>query len=304
MDRRALERDPHRPAAGHEPTELVGREPLDPRPERDVGRHRGLGLHPDEPLEHVGHGERRALAEQLALEQDAVEPAAVELHRRTLAHNLRAEDNVIIRTTWYCLPVGVAPALHSVPDLAPLSPRERILDTSYDLFSKYGVRAVGVDTIIEQSGVAKMTLYRHFRSKDELVLAFLQEREEVWTIHWLEASVENLTADPRERLLAIFDVFDPWFRRPDFEGCSFVNLMLEAGVDETMVRLACVDHLANIRDFLRRLATEAGAADPDNLACQWHILMKGSIVAAGEGDVEAARRGQAIGRLLLDSELG
>ena len=68
-----------------------------------------------------------------------------------------------------------------------------------------------------------------------------------------------------------------------------------------MVTLACVDHLANIRDFLRRLATEACAADPDNLACQWHILMKGSIVAAGEGDREAAKRAARMGRLLMDT---
>ena len=114
--------------------------------------------------------------------------------------------------------------------LAPRVPaRERILDTSYELFSRHGVKAVGVDTIIERSGVAKMTLYRHFRSKDELVLAFLRERENVWTVGWLQAEVAARAADPRERLLAIFDVFDGWFRRDDFEGCSFINLMLEAG---------------------------------------------------------------------------
>ena len=177
--------------------------------------------------------------------------------------------------------------------------RDRILDTSYELFSRHGVKAVGVDTIIERSGVAKMTLYRHFRSKDELVLAFLQEREQVWTVGWLQTEVEARTDDPRERLLAIFDVFDGWFRRDDFEGCSFINLMLEAGVDESRIRTACVDHLANIRVFLGGLAADTGAADPDNLARSWHILMKGAIVSAGEGDTEAARRSQAMGRLVL-----
>ena len=187
--------------------------------------------------------------------------------------------------------------------LAPRVPaRERILDTSYELFSRHGVKAVGVDTIIERSGVAKMTLYRHFRSKDELVLAFLRERENVWTVGWLQAEVAARAAEPRERLLAIFDVFDGWFRREDFEGCSFINLMLEAGVGESRIRTACVDHLATIRGYLQSLADEAGVADPDNVACQWHILMKGSIVAAGEGDVDAARRAQAMGRLVLAAE--
>ncbi len=121
----------------------------------------------------------------------------------------------------------------------------------------------------------------------------------MWTVGWLQAEVESRSDDPRERLLAIFDVLDDWFRRGDFEGCSFINLMLEAGVDESRIRTACVDHLANIRVFLGGLAAETGAADPDNLARSWHILMKGAIVSAGEGDTEAARRSQAMGRLLL-----
>ena len=125
--------------------------------------------------------------------------------------------------------------MEAAPDLDSQSSeripaRDRILDTSYELFSRHGVKAVGVDTIIERSGVAKMTLYRHFRSKDELVLAFLRERESVWTVGWLQAEVEARSDDPRQRLLVIFDVLDDWFRRGDFEGCSFINLMLEAGV--------------------------------------------------------------------------
>ena len=72
-----------------------------------------------------------------------------------------------------------------------------------------------------------MTLYRHFASKDALVLAFLERREQRWTKDWLQAEVERRATEPGERLLAIFDVFDEWFHRPDFEGCSFVNVLLE-----------------------------------------------------------------------------
>jgi AcrR family transcriptional regulator len=85
--------------------------------------------------------------------------------------------------------------------------RERILDTAYDLFSKHGTRAVGVDRIIAEAGAAKMTLYRNFASKDELIVAFLAAREERWTRGWLQAEVELRAQDPAERLLAIFDVF-------------------------------------------------------------------------------------------------
>ncbi len=105
--------------------------------------------------------------------------------------------------------------------------RERLVTAAYELFARNGVQAVGVDAIIERSGVARQTLYRHFGSKQELVLAFLERREEVWTYGWLAAEVQRRERDPRRRLLAIFDVFDEWFRRPDFEGCSFINVMLE-----------------------------------------------------------------------------
>jgi AcrR family transcriptional regulator len=180
--------------------------------------------------------------------------------------------------------------------------RERILDTAYELFSRHGIRAVGVDRIIERSGVAKMSLYRHFPSKDDLVLAFLQEREERWTNAWLRAEVERRADAPAERLLAIFDVFGEWFRRRDFEGCSFINVLLEFDERDHRVRRATVAHLGNIRSFVRELCKQAGARYPDALARQWHLLMKGSIVAAGEGDRQAARRAREIGELLLDRE--
>jgi AcrR family transcriptional regulator len=183
-----------------------------------------------------------------------------------------------------------------------LSARERILDTAYDLFSRHGVRAVGVDRIIASSGVAKMSLYRHFRSKDELVLAFLQERERRWTMEWLHAEVSRRGETGPERLLAIFEVFDEWFQQADFEGCSFINILLEFDELDHPIRRASTEHLATIRGLLCDFAEQAGVADPDALARKWHILMKGSIVAAGEGDNLAARRAQEMGRMLLESE--
>ena len=180
--------------------------------------------------------------------------------------------------------------------------RERILDTAYDLFSRHGIRAVGVDRIIECSGVAKMSLYRNFESKDALVLAFLQRREERWTKEWLVAEASARGDTGSERLLAIFDVFAEWFARDDFEGCAFVNVLLEFDDVRSPIRQASVEYLDNIRGFVREFAAQAGARDPDALARQWHILMKGSIVSAGEGDREAAARARALGELLLERE--
>jgi AcrR family transcriptional regulator len=180
--------------------------------------------------------------------------------------------------------------------------RDRILDTAYELFSRHGIRAVGVDRIVAESGVAKMSLYRHFPSKDALVLTFLQERERRWTDGWLRAEAEARGGTPAERMLAIFDVFGEWFAEDDFEGCTFINVLLEFDDRASPLRQATVGHLGNIRTFLRGLAAEAGAADPEALAHQWHILMKGSIVAAGEGDRLAATRARQIGELLLERE--
>jgi AcrR family transcriptional regulator len=177
--------------------------------------------------------------------------------------------------------------------------RERILAAAYDLFSRHGIRAVGIDAIIARSGVARMTLYRHFASKDELVLAFLERREQLWTRDWLETSVESRAANPAERLLAVFDVFDEWFHTADYEGCSFVNVLLEMPDRSSALNRASAEHLATIRAFLERLAREASVPDAESFAREWHILMKGSIVAAGEGDCEAARRAKRMGVLLL-----
>jgi AcrR family transcriptional regulator len=181
--------------------------------------------------------------------------------------------------------------------------RTRILDAAYDLFSRRGIRGVGIDAVITESGVSRMTLYRHFRSKEDLVLAYLEQREVQWTRSWLQAEVERRADSPRARLLAIFDVFDGWFREPGFEGCAFVTVMLEHADDRDAIYHACNAYLANIRGFLQELARDAGIADPEAFSRKWHILMKGSIVSAGEGDQDAARRAQEMARLVLAEAL-
>ena len=182
------------------------------------------------------------------------------------------------------------------------SGRDRILDAAYGLFSRSGVRAIGVDTITAEADVAKMTLYRNFASKNDLALAFLTLREERWTRGWVQAEALSRAHTPAGQLLAIFDLFAEWFERDDFEGCAFITSLLEFDDRDDPVRRACVTHLANIRDFVCERATAAGVADPQHFAAQWHILMKGSIVARHEGDRDAARKARELGELLLARE--
>jgi AcrR family transcriptional regulator len=177
--------------------------------------------------------------------------------------------------------------------------RERILATSYELFARRGIRDVSVDEIIAASGVAKATLYRHFVSKDHLVLAFLDRRERVWTLGLLDAGVRARAEDPEARLLAIFDVLDEWFQRGDFEACSFVNALLEMGPAHPAGR-ASIAYLANIRELVAGFAADAGLQDPSEFARSWHILMKGAIVQAAEGDRQAALRAKSMGAMLIE----
>ncbi|HEX4186631.1 MAG TPA: helix-turn-helix domain-containing protein [Solirubrobacteraceae bacterium] len=179
------------------------------------------------------------------------------------------------------------------------SARERILDASYELFSQRGIRAVGVNELIERADVATATLYRHFSSKDELALAFLDLREQRWTKEFVEAGALARAPDPEGQLLAIFDVFGGWFRRDDFEACSFINVLLEMGPSHPAGE-ASVWHLEQIRAMVRRLADRAGLRETESFARSWHILMKGSIVAAAEGDAQAAERGKQMARLLIE----
>ena len=185
------------------------------------------------------------------------------------------------------------------PDARKPDARERILDAAYELYSRRAIRDVGVDEVIERAGVAKATLYRHFPSKDDLVIAFLERREERWTLAWVEAEARRRGSTPEEQLLAIFELFDEWFHRDDFEACAFVNVLLEMGPAHPVGR-ASVRHLATIRAVVRRLAEEAALRDPESFARSWHILMKGSIVSASEGDAEAAQRARSMARLLIE----
>ena len=179
------------------------------------------------------------------------------------------------------------------------SARERILDAAYELFSRRGIRAVGVNEVIERAGVANATLYRHFPSKENLVLAFLDLREQRWTKDLIEAGAMRRGSNPEEHLLAMFDVLDEWFHRDDFEAGSFIKVLLELGPNNPAGG-ASVRHLEQLRAIARHLAEEAGLRDTESFAHSWHILIQGSIVVAAEGDVEAAQRGKSMARLLIE----
>ncbi|APX02626.1 MULTISPECIES: TetR/AcrR family transcriptional regulator [Arthrobacter] len=178
-------------------------------------------------------------------------------------------------------------------------PVDRILATAYELFSHRGVRDVGINELIERSGVAKSTFYRHFPSKDALVLAFLALRDQVWTVDLIVSEARRRGTTPEGRLLAIFDVFGDWFQRDDFEACTFINVLLEMGPGHPLGE-ASIGYLARIRGHIQALAEEAGLEHTDEFARSWHILMKGSIISATEGDFLASKRAQQMAGWLIE----
>jgi AcrR family transcriptional regulator len=190
----------------------------------------------------------------------------------------------------------------TTPDVAthPAPARQRILNAAYELFSRRGIRGVGTEEVIQRAGVAKATLYRHFATKDDLVLAVLQRREEIWTHGLIEAQSRERGDTSEEQLLAIFDVMHDWFQlRDGYEGCSFINVLLELGADHPAGQ-ASLAHIDNVRDIVRQRATAAGLSDVEDFTLSWHILMKGAIILAAVGDLNAALRAQKMARTLIE----
>jgi AcrR family transcriptional regulator len=193
-----------------------------------------------------------------------------------------------------------------LPGRAPIqdrgSARQRILDTTYQLFGARGLNTVGVDRISAEAGVTKKTLYSHFRSKEELALTFLDEREQRWTRAWLEAEIARQAPAPEERLLTLFDVLDTWFHRKDYESCSFICTLLETRSEaDSAINKECRRQLDLIKAMIEQDAKLAGARDPKAIAYQIQILMMGAIVSASRGDKNAARRARPLAELLLKS---
>jgi AcrR family transcriptional regulator len=162
------------------------------------------------------------------------------------------------------------------------------------------VNAVGVDRIVAEAGVAKTTLYRHFRSKENLIVAVLARHDELWTRAWLEPEVARRADSPVGQLLAVFDAFADWCRQPSYPGCFFTNSILEVHDQSSEVRAAALQGMKNTYEFLCRLTREAGARDPEGLAHQLHLLMRGSIVAGVEREFAAVQEARVAAQRLLE----
>ncbi len=157
--------------------------------------------------------------------------------------------------------------------------REKLLKAAGELFFCEGYRAVGVDAVVERSGVAKMTLYRHFASKDDLLVAYLQEADRhFW--NWFAAAVAPYAEAPQRQLLAVFAALARLLADPSCYGCPFVNAGAEFVDGEHPVHKAALEHKLAVRARLCAMAEAAGAQAPEVLADQLLLLMDGGYVQA------------------------
>ncbi|HVV24809.1 MAG TPA: TetR/AcrR family transcriptional regulator [Pseudonocardiaceae bacterium] len=154
---------------------------------------------------------------------------------------------------------------------------EKILTTAGELFYEHGLRGVGVDQVIAASGVAKSTLYVHFRTKDELVAAHLWRTDESWLAQ-LVAAAERAGDDPADQLVGLFDALLDAFDRHGFFGCPFISAAVEAPLDSE-ARAITVAHTERRHAWLLGLATAAGADDPEALARHIGLLIDGALAS-------------------------
>jgi AcrR family transcriptional regulator len=173
---------------------------------------------------------------------------------------------------------------------------QRILDASFELFARRGIRAVGVDELIERANVAKATFYSHFHSKDELVLAYLERLHETRSKS-IDAAI-RATDDGPTALLAVFDVFAEAVRPHINDGSSFVHVLLEMGPEHPLGR-ASAEYLTRTREQIAALARAEGLSDAEGFARKVLILLEGAVVAAVEGDEEGVEQARQMGALLI-----
>ena len=161
----------------------------------------------------------------------------------------------------------------------PARRREHLLDVAQRMFCSTGFHAVSIDDIVQQAEVARMTVYKNFGSKEDLILATLRREDQSFR-QWLAAAVEARAARPADRILALFSALHDRFAGEGYYGCAFIRASIEFPDPLHPVHRAARDHREMIRSYLRGLTAAAGAKHPIQLAEQLYLLLEGAITAS------------------------
>ena len=183
-----------------------------------------------------------------------------------------------------------------------IAPKDKVFQTAARLFYQNGYRATGVDTIAAESGIGKMTLYRHYPSKDDLIVAYLKDSDELF---W--EGFERITKDaaaPRGKLLAFFESLQEYVKTPACYGCPFLNVATEYPEIDYPGHQVALEHKQRVRAKFRQLAREAGAREPDILADQLFLLMDGAYISSRMfGTKNPASHLASAAQSLIDSQI-
>ena len=181
--------------------------------------------------------------------------------------------------------------------------KDRILQAASELFYSQGIKATGVDAVVKLAGTNKMTLYKYFPSKDDLVVAFLRKRDEDFRA-WFVDQVESKADQPKDKLLAIFDIIGEWMAIPEFRGCAFINAAAEFPLEGNPVHQVSAEFYDQFRAYVADLARQCGAKSPDSLAMQLSLLVEGAIVSEQmKRHSDAAAQAKQAAITLIESSL-
>lgn len=153
--------------------------------------------------------------------------------------------------------------------------KQHLIDTALTLFNQKGYHATGIDLILSQAKVSKATLYKHFRSKDELILAALQQRHEQ-VLMMINSKINTATQAGCSGLLAIFDALDTWFKSDDFYGCNFINATAEYAEAHHPIHLFSAQHKQSIVELIESQLSTENKYKADQVG----LLVEGAIVMA------------------------
>ncbi|VAW60186.1 Transcriptional regulator, AcrR family [hydrothermal vent metagenome] len=186
--------------------------------------------------------------------------------------------------------------------------RDHLVATALDLFTQHGYRATGIDTILAESGVAKMTLYNHFKSKDELIIAALKKRDDEF-MQWLGDAIKRYIpqqqGDPRtHKLLSLFDALHEWINSEAFYGCNFISASVEFKDEDDPVHIAAGAFKKLKLGVLQELLSELELENPAGIARQIHMIIEGAIVMAVTiGEKNSALIGKKTALQILQANL-
>ena len=182
--------------------------------------------------------------------------------------------------------------------------REHLIEVATALFTRCGYHASGIDQVIAEAGIAKTTLYRHFKSKDDLIVAVLQRLDKQYRDAMRQA-VDRQGPDPKRKLLATFDFLEDWFRDNSFYGCPFMSAASEYNVRSDPVFQEALLHKRLMLAYFEELARAAGLDEPERVAGEINLLHEGATaVAQINGDPATARQAKAVAALLIDNASG